>query len=40
MTILKKNTYFLTLLSLGAQIQGAQTLYTIASFSLYQPLLF
>ena len=30
--------FFLTLLSLGAQIRGAQTWYTIVSSSPYQPL--
>ena len=31
--------FFLTLLSLGAQIRGAQTRYTFVNFGLHQPLL-
>ena len=30
--------FFLTLLSLGAQIRGAQTRYTVDNFGCYQPL--
>ena len=32
--------FFLTLLSLGAQIRVAQTLNTVVNFGLYQPLTF
>ena len=31
-------SFFITLISLGAQIRGAQTRYTVVNFGLYQPL--
>ena len=33
-----KQYFFVTLLSLGAQIRGAQTRYTVVNFGLYQAL--